>query len=73
MADISAIAATASNMSMAQTKAEAEVAVLRRALDAQETQAAQLIESLPDFNPASPATQASAPDPRLGSLIDVRV
>ena len=73
MADVSAIAANASNMSMAQTRAEAEVGLLRRALDIQETQAAQLMESLPDFNRVSPASQAPSPDPSLGSLIDVYV
>jgi len=72
MADPSAIAATASNMSMAQVRAEVDVAVLRRAMDIQASSAAQLIDSLPEVDSSSSARTPSSSDPNLGNHIDVR-
>ncbi|MDQ2068677.1 YjfB family protein [Natronospira bacteriovora] len=74
MADVSSIAALSTGLSQMQLRAEADVAVLRKAMDAQQAQAAALIESLPDANPVSPASASGSADltQLLGSLVDVR-
>jgi|GEM_PF-1660458 len=73
MADMnSAIASVSSGIAQTNVKAEADVAVLRKALDAQAIHAAQLIESLPDMNPVSAPSAAQDPTEMLGSLLNVR-
>lgn len=72
MSDLSGIVSSSSAMSMIQTKAQADVSVLRKALDIQKDNAARMIESLPDFNPVSPAGELARPGEAVGSLVNER-
>ena len=63
--DVNAIANTATQMSAAQTSQEVQVAVLKKALVAQEQSALQLIEALPAAPKANPE--------HLGNNVDTSV
>lgn len=68
MADVSAIASTATSMSQTQLQAELQTSVTRKAMDVQESTAAQLIENIDDVGGNAP----SNPGDRVGEMLDTR-
>lgn len=67
MTDIGAIASTATQMSQLQAREQAQISVLKKAIDMSASGAMQLLEALPQL----PATAAD-PAHRVGTQLDVR-
>ncbi|SEO68973.1 YjfB family protein [Aquisalimonas asiatica] len=67
MADVSAIAATATSMSQTQLQAELQTSVTRKAMDVHESTALQLIDNIDAVGNAP-----SNPGDRVGEMLDTR-
>ena len=74
MVDVASIASTATTMSQTQVEADVQTSVARRALDIQESTAAQLLDALPDVQQGAPSTDAGGspvnPADRVGEFVD---
>lgn len=71
MADVSGMAAANAAQSQANVQQQVETTMMRKELDMQQSNAAQLLEGLPQAGPSDPAAGAANPSENVGSTIDV--